>query len=362
MSTEKKRRRIKKEKNRRKIQNNQSHLKIWKVFDIIKPNEVYEKVFLMIIKILDKSTIGSDISADPLRRFGEVYEFDSTSASELLERVSDADVIIVNKVKMTREVMKAAKRLRLICVYATGYDNIDLAAARELGIGVCNVPAYSTDSVLLFTISKVLSLVSHLSDFSEFVRSGEYSASGAANRLTPVYHELRGMTWGIVGYGNIGRAVGDVARAFGASVIVNKREPALGVRCVDIDTLCRESDIITLHCPLNEETRGLIGSQQISLMKKGVVLVNESRGAVTDESAIAEAVLDGRIGGFGSDVYSVEPFGEEHPFFSIKELSNVILTPHSAWAAYEARERCMSVIAENINSFICEKTLNRVDI
>lgn len=332
------------------------------LFGIIKMNEDNEKVFLMIIKILDKSTIGNDISANPLRNFGEVYEFDSTGASELLERVADADVIIVNKVKINREVLSAAKRLRLICVFATGYDNIDVEAARERGVAVCNVPAYSTDSVTLFTVSKVLALISHLFDFSDFVRKGAYSASGVANRLTPVYHELRGMTWGIVGYGNIGRAVGDVARAFGASVIVNKRAPASGVRCVDIDTLCRESDIITLHCPLNEETRGLIGRRQISLMKKGVVLVNESRGAVTDEAAIAEAVLDGRIGGFGSDVYSVEPFGDEHPFSSIRELPNVILTPHSAWAAYEARERCMSVISENINSFICGKKLNRVDI
>lgn len=316
----------------------------------------------MIIKILDKATMGEDISSEPLRRFGRVVEYSNTDSSELLERVSDADVLVVNKIKIGKEILCAASNLKLICVFATGFDNIDVQAARVRGVAVCNVPAYSTDSVLLFTMAKVFALASHLREYSSFVKSGEYSSSGAANRLTPVYHELTGKTWGIVGYGNIGRAVAKVAEALGARVIVNRRTRTEGEQFVDIDTLCRESDIITVHCPLNDESRNMINKDRIALMKKSVILVNEARGAVLDEAEVAKAVLDGKIGAFGCDVYSVEPFPPTHPYGAIMKLPNVILTPHCAWGAYEARERCMNVIAENIGSFIDGKSKNRVDI
>lgn len=315
----------------------------------------------MKIVILDKASLGLDTPLQVLDRFGEVISFDTSTPAEAIERSSDADVIILNKVKVTRELMESSSRLKLVCVFATGYDNIDLAAARELGIGVCNVPGYSTDSVALFTVSTVLALISHLFEYTSFVRSGEYSSSGVPNRLTPVYHELMGKTWGIIGYGNIGRAVARVAQAFGARVIVNKRTPVLDAECVDIDTLCRESDIITVHCPLNDESRGLINRKRINMMKNNVILVNEARGAVLDEEAVAAAVEEGRIGAFGCDVYSAEPFGEEHPYYRIKCLDNVILTPHAAWGSYEARVRCIGIIAENIDAFNNHKTLNRVD-
>ena len=316
----------------------------------------------MIIKILDKETVGEDISSEPLRRFGTVIEYLNTDSSQLLERARDADVLVVNKIKIGKEALDAAGNLKLICVFATGFDNIDVRAARERGVAVCNVPAYSTDSVLLFTMAKVFALASHLNEFSHYVESGEYSASGAANKLTPVYHELRNKTWGIVGYGNIGRAVAKVAEALGARVVVNRRTASEGEQFVDLDTLCRESDVITVHCPLNDESRNMINKDRISLMKSGVILVNEARGAVLDEAAVAEAVANGKIGAFGCDVYSAEPFPKEHPYSKIMKLPNVILTPHCAWGAYEARERCMSVILENIQSFIDGKNKNRVDI
>jgi glycerate dehydrogenase len=263
---------------------------------------------------------------------------------------------------MTDEVINGAEKLKLICVFATGFDNIDLASARKNRVAVCNVPGYSTESVTLYTVATVSALCARLIEYRDYVNSGEYSASGVPNRLVPVYHEIAGKTWGIIGYGNIGKAVGKVAEALGAKIIANKRTPIDGVRCVDINTLCRESDIISIHCPLNEQTREIINEERISLMKDGVILVNEARGAVLSESAVAEAVLSGKIGGFGCDVYSTEPFGTNHPYNALLGRENVILTPHSAWGAYESRVRCIETISQNIKSFLEGKTLNRVDI
>ena len=315
----------------------------------------------MKIVILDRASIGADTPLSVLDKFGEVVVYDHSTPNEAIERSADADIIIINKVKITDELMSAATKLRLVCVFATGFDNIDIVAAKNRGIGVCNVPGYSTDSVVLFTIATVLGLSSKLYEYNAYVRSGEYSASGSPNRLTPVFHEISGKVWGIVGFGNIGKAVARVAEAMGAEVIVNKRTPIDGARCVDIDTLCKESDIITVHCPLNDESRWLINERRLSLMKPNVILVNEARGAVLDESAVAKAVEEGKIAAFGCDVYSTEPFNFDHPYNRIKDLNNVLLTPHAAWGAYEARERCINIIAENIESFINGKTLNRVD-
>ncbi len=315
----------------------------------------------MKIVLLDRASIGFDTPISVLERFGELAVFDASSPEEAISRSSDADVIVLNKVKVTRELIENSKNLKLICIFATGYDNIDIMAARERRIGVCNVPGYSTDSVALFTISTVLALCSHLIEYNSFVKSGEYTASGSPNKLTPVYHDLNGKTWGIIGYGNIGRAVGRVAEAFGAKVIVNKRTPCEDATCVDLNTLCRESDIITVHCPLNDQSRSLINEDKIKLMKPQAILVNEARGAVLDEAAVAKAMLDGKIAGFGCDVYLQEPFPTDHPYSKIMKLPNVLLTPHAAWASYEARERCINVIADNINSFICGEMLNRVD-
>ena len=316
----------------------------------------------MKIKILDASTLGPDTLFDKLSELGDVIVYDQTPNTTLKERISDADVIIINKVKITEDVISSAKCLKLICVFATGYDNVDVRAARQYGVGVCNVPGYSTDSVTLFTVATVLSLAAHLREYSDSVSSGLYTSCGKANIITPVFHEISGKTWGIVGYGNIGRAVARVAEALGARVIANKRIPLVEVECVDIDTLVAESDIITVHCPLNEETRNLINRQRIDRMKNGVILVNEARGAVLDERAVTDAVMEERIGGFGCDVYSEEPFSSEHPYNEIKNRSNVILTPHAAWSAYEARVRCVNTIARNIRSSLLENgTLNRVD-
>ena len=281
---------------------------------------------------------------------------------EGIKRVySDADVIVLNKVKITKDVIDNAKRLKLICVFATGYDNIDVKYAREKGIAVCNVPGYSTDSVALFTVATVLNLFTHIDVYRDFVSSGEYEKSGQPNRLIPVNHELKGKNWGIVGYGNIGKQVACVAKALGCEVLVYKRTPVEGAECVDFDTICQKSDILSLHVPLNDQTRNLLDEAHIAMLKKEAVVINVARGAVTDEAALANAVLEERIGGLGVDVYSKEPFGDDHPFNKIKHLPNVLLTPHMAWGGYETRVRLLGEIKENINSFFAGKERCRVD-
>ncbi len=315
----------------------------------------------MKIKVLDREAMGLDLAFDALCLLGDLVVYDNTPPEKLREHISDAEVLVLNKVRITGAVMDYAPDLKLICVFATGYDNIDIPAAEARGIAVCNVPAYSTDSVTLFTVATVLSLYAHIGEYRRYVASGAYSAGNSANCLTPVYHELRGKVWGIVGFGNIGKSVARVAEAFGAEVVVTKRNPIDGYRCVDIDTLCSISDIITVHCPLNNETRGMINEERISKMKPDVLLVNEARGAVLDEKAVVDAVLSGKIGAFGCDVYSVEPFDKKHPYNLIANLDNVCLTPHSAWGAYEARMRCLGVICDNISSFKDGEMLNRVD-
>ncbi len=315
----------------------------------------------MKITVLDKASLGEDTPVERLKALGELIIYESSTPKEVLLRVTDTDVLIINKIKITKEVIDKAQNLKLICVFATGFDNIDVKAAKEKGIGVCNVPGYSSDSVALFTAAKVTALFTHLFEYRDFVTSGKYTASGVPNRLVPVYHEIAGKTWGIIGYGGIGKAVAKIAEGLGARVIVNKRTLVDDAECVDIDTLCHESDIITIHCPLNDETRGLISKEKIALMKKDVIIVNEARGAVVVEEDIRDAVISGNIGGYGCDVYSTEPFSENHPYNDIMKHDNVILTPHAAWGSYEARVRCLNIIIDNINSFVGGKTLNRVD-
>ena len=316
----------------------------------------------MKITLLDAATLGYDMDFDKLGRFGELEVYQTTPSDKIEERISNSDIVIVNKVRLDGAVLKNARRVRLICEAATGYDNIDIAWCAAHGIAVSNVVGYSSDSVAQITVATVLSLVSHLNEYSNFVSDGSYSRSGVATRISPTYREISGSVWGIVGYGNIGRRVAEVAKALGCQVIVCKNTPVEGIECVDINELCKRSDIITLHTPLNDSTRGLIGREQIGLMKKTAIVVNESRGAVVDEAALAEAVKDGRIAGLGSDVYSVEPFSESHPYYEIKDRENVCFTPHMAWGAYEARERCLNEISKNILAFINGNRRNRVEL
>lgn len=316
----------------------------------------------MKITVLDSLTLGNDISAERFSRFGELCVYEKTNESEVEKRISDCDAVIVNKIKLNGGNLDGAKNLRLICVTATGYDNIDIDYCRKRGIAVCNVVGYSADSVAQVTLAMALSLSTRLNRFSEYVKDGSYTKSGVANMLSPVYHELRGKTWGILGAGSIGCQVAKCAEALGCRVIACKKTPVSYMNCVDADTLCRVSDIISVHVPLSAETRGMIDRRRIAMMKSDAIFINVSRGAVTDEAALAEAIKANKLGALGADVYSEEPFGIEHPFYGIRELENVCFTPHMAWGAYEARERCLNETALNIEAFLRGEIRNRADV
>ncbi len=315
----------------------------------------------MKIVFLDAATIGDDLTYESFEELGEVVVFPTTNNDEFEAHAKDADVVVINKLKLNSTNLPKAPNLKLICLAATGFDNVELDYCRQAGIGVCNVVGYSTQSVAQLTLSMALSLYTNLDQYTNFVRSGEYTKCGLANRLTPVYHEIAGKTWGIVGYGNIGKQVARVAEALGCRVLVYKRTPVEGVQCVGFDTVCQKSDILSLHVPLNGETRNLLDERHIAMLKKNAVVINVARGAVTDEAALANAILQGNIGGLGVDVYSKEPFDTDHPFNKIKHLPNVLLTPHMAWGGYETRVRLLGEIKENVISFFAGKNRCRVD-
>ena len=314
----------------------------------------------MTVVILDYATLGYDLDLSGAEKYGTVVKYETSTEENAAIRIENADIVIVNKIKMNESVLKGAKSLKLICETATGFDNIDIEYCKKHGITVTNTPAYSSSSVAQVTVSMVCSLVTHLNEYAECVSSGEYTKGGVANRLIPVYTELCGKTWGIIGYGNIGKAVGKVADAFGCRVIVNKRAPVSDYPCVDLDTLLSESDIISIHCPLTDATRNIINGSAIKKMKNGVVIVNVARGAVWDEAAIADAVISGKIGGMGCDVFTREPFDESHPFYKLLNLKNVCLTPHMAWGSIESRTRCFNTILSNIEAFLSGKPQNVV--
>lgn len=315
----------------------------------------------MKIVFLDALTLGEDIDLSFFSQLGEVEIYPSSTEEQIKGRTLDCDVVITNKLKLNKNNLSNATNLKLICVTATGFDNIDVEYAKSRGIGVCNVVGYSTNNVAQITIGMALDLINKTKVYQESVSNGKYSSCGVANILAPTYHEMAGKTWGIIGFGNIGCKVAKIAEVLDCKILVNKRTPISDCECVDIDTICKECDIISIHTPLNEGTRGLINEEKISKMKDGIILINVARGAVTDEKAIAQAIKSGKIGGFGCDVYSVEPFGQEHPFYEIKDYKNVILTPHMAWGSYEARVRLCNEVKENIIAYFNGEVRNRVD-
>lgn len=314
----------------------------------------------MKISVLDVDTLGDDLDLKVLDSLGEVTVYPLTLQEDVIERIADAEVLILNKVKLNKDNLPYAKNLKLICLTATGYDNVDIKYCEEHNIAVCNVVGYSTDSVVQLTIAMVFSLCTNLFAFNQYVKSNKYTQSGIFNCLKPVFHEMSQMTWGIVGLGNIGNKVANIAREMGCRVLAYKRTPVDEFTCVDIDTLCRESDIITLHTPLNEETRELINADRLKLMKKNVIIVNVARGAVVDEEAVTKAIENGEIAGLGVDVFSTEPMQKDSPYQRILDYDNTIFTPHMAWGAHEARQRCVDEIVLNINDFINGGKRNRV--
>ena len=317
-------------------------------------------MIIMNVVLLDYGTLGSDVDLTPFQSTGNVTAYEMTAQDQLEARIQDADVVITNKLKLNRSNLGAASHLKLICVTATGYDNIDLAYCKERGIGVCNVPGYSTDSVAQLTLAMAFALSTHLITYRNHVNGGFYARSGSPNLLSPTWHELTGKVWGIVGCGNIGRKVARVAEAMGCKVLVYRRSADPEFETADLDTLLQRSDVVSVHLPLNEQTRGLLSKEKIALMKKNAIFINVARGAIADEEALVDAVEAEKLGGLGIDVYTAEPIPAEHPYSRIMEKPNVIFTPHCAWGALEARNRCVFEVAENILAFSRKEQRNRV--
>lgn len=316
----------------------------------------------MKIVVLDAATLGSDICLEEWKQLGELTVYSTTPPELLAERLKDCEVAILNKSKIDSALLEKLPKLKLISITATGYDNVDINACRSRGIAVCNVKGYSTHSVAQVTLAIALSLITHLPDYAECVNSGAYTSAGIQNCLEPVFHEINGKTWGIAGLGGIGKQVARVAMAMGCDVLAYKQTPIDEFTCVDLKTLCQKSDILSLHLPLSEQTRGCIGENEIKLMKKDAILINMARGAIIDEAAVVKAIEENRLGGFGTDVFAPEPLTKDSPLQRILNRSNVIATPHMAWGAYESRMRCISEITENIKAFYRGDIKNRVDI
>ncbi len=314
----------------------------------------------MKLVVLDAATLGADICLSQWEKFGTLNVYQTTPDDLLLERLQDCEIAILNKIVIDGALLQKLPKLKLICITATGFDNVDIAACKDGGVTVCNVTGYSTHSVAQVTLAMAFSLMTHLSEYAACVRSGEYTKSGVQNRLEPVYHEMYGKTWGIVGLGNIGSQVAAVAKAMGCNVVCHKRTPDAELPTLPIDELCKISDIISVHLPLTDATKHIIGENQLAIMKPDAILINVARGAVVDEAAAVNAIEQGKLGGFGTDVYTPEPLSAESPLWRVLDRQNVIATPHMAWGAFESRMRCINKITKNIEAFLEGTPRNKI--
>lgn len=305
------------------------------------------------IVFLDAASMG-DASLEKISALGELVCYPTSTPEEALQRVREAEVLIINKIKVTRELMDAAPGLRLICEAATGINNIDVDAAAAKGIPVKNVAGYSTDSVAQLTWTHILSLEAQAPYYDSRVKDATYSNSGLFTDLSRNWNELAGKTLGVVGMGAIGTKVAGIAEAFGMKVVYYSTSGTSHCReypSLPLDEFLSVSDVVTIHAPLNSRTEGLIGAAQLRLMKKTAVLVNAGRGGIVDEAALAQAVDDGIIAGAALDVYCREPLPADSPLMHVKHPERFRFTPHSAWASVEARERLVAAIADNIVNF-----------
>lgn len=288
---------------------------------------------------------------DEIKALGEYVAYPVSTREESLERVGDCDVLIVNKVVVDDELMSRAPRLRLVCESATGVNNIDLEAAARRGIIVRNVAGYSTDSVVQATFAHLLSLLGNSPYFDSFVKGGAYSSCGMFTDVSHPTVDLAGKTMGIIGMGTIGYKVAAVATAFGMHVVYYSTSGTGHCKdylCLPLGELLSVSDVVSVHSPLNERTKGLIGEKELAMMKSTAVLLNLGRGGIVDESALAAAVDNGVIAGAGLDVYSVEPLPADNPLLHVRHPERLRLSPHSAWASTESLGRLVSMVAENI--------------
>jgi glycerate dehydrogenase len=308
----------------------------------------------MKIVFLETDTLGEDVDLTLFDSLGEVIKYSSSNPQQDAERSKDADVIIVNKVPMNETTLCKADHLKLICITGTGTNIVDFNYTNSRNITVANVKGYSTQSVVQHTFALFFYVYEKMSYYDRFVKSGEYIKSDIFSHFTVKFHELSGKTWGIIGLGEIGRGVAEVAKLFGCKVIyysTTGKNSNTAYDQVDLDTLLRESDVISIHAPLNDATKGLIGENELHKMKKSAVLLNLGRGPIVNEQALAKALKEDIIAAAGLDVLSTEPMLPSNPLIEIQDSTKLIITPHIAWATVEARQRVTEEVFQNIVAF-----------
>jgi len=315
------------------------------------------------IVILDSETVSkNDVSLDGIKALAETEIYGYTKNEDVAERIGDAEGVICNKCMITEEVFEKCTNLKYVGLFATGYNNVDTAAATRHGAVVCNVPAYSTDSVAQHTFAFVLNYFNRIAEYNETVQRGDWVNYKLFSYFYIPIQEISGMTLGIIGFGDIGKKVSEIAKAFGMNVIAysrtEKKITEAGVEAVSLDELLERSDVVTLHCPLNESTKELINKNTLRKMKKTALLVNTSRGGVINEQDLADALNNGEIAHACVDVITYEPMREDCP---LREAKNCTITPHIAWAPRKTRERLLEVVCENIKSYIDGKPQNVVN-
>ncbi|MBA2850731.1 glycerate dehydrogenase [Methanococcus maripaludis] len=316
----------------------------------------------MKIVVLDGYAMNSgDLSWENLKKLGEVSIYDRTLESEVVERISDSEIVITNKVIIGKEVFEKCKNIKYVGVTATGYNVVDTNLAKELGVIVTNVPAYSTDSVAQLVFSFILEHCQNVFKYTESVKSGDWvNSKDFSYQKFPII-ELTGKNLGIIGFGAIGKKVAEIGNAFGMNVLVNTSSPSadkINVNFVSKEEIFKNSDFLTLHCPLNNETDEIVNEKTLNLMKKSAILINTGRGGLVNEKDLANALNLEKIAGAGLDVLSTEPPKEDNPLLNAK---NTYITPHVAWASYEARKRLMDVTINNVKSFIDGNPINVVN-
>ncbi len=311
----------------------------------------------MKIVILDGATAkGKELDFDFLNQFGDVTYYDTTSNEDVLSRAKDADILVINKIVMDKDTLAECKNLKLITILATGYNIVDIEAAKALGITVCNVPYYSTNSVAQLTFAFILEFACKLSLHTQSVARGDWQRCKDFAYTLDTLHELSGKTLGIIGYGSIGKKVAQIGKAFGMNVLIGTRTPVEG--CVSKEEVFKNADFVTLHCPLNEQSKLMINEKSLALFKPTAYLINTARGGLIDENALAAALNSGKIAGAALDVLTSEPPKADNPLIHAK---NCIITPHMAWASLEARVRLLHATEDNVRAFLQNAPINKVN-
>ena len=318
----------------------------------------------MKIAMVERNSVGLDINVDGYKDFGEVTYYPHSTAEDGAKNIGDADIVISNKLPLNEATLKDCPNVKLICNTATGFDNIDLDYCNKRGIRVTNVKDYSTAAVAQHTFALLFYVLEKLRSYDDYVKSGEYIKSGKFSHFAYKFTELEGRTWGIVGMGNIGRKVAKSAEAFGCRVIfysASGNSTCTEYERVDFDTLLKESDFLSLHCPLTDRTRDLMDKEAFSKMKKEAILINVARGPVVNQEALYEALTEGIIAGAGLDVLTKEPMTEDNPLAKIQDSNKLIITPHMAWGSVEARQRVVDGVYKNIEAYLNGEKRNVVN-